>query len=185
MLPELCQKATLFYLLFQIDQDLAEKARAARCPYCGGPLHYANYPRKPRGVSQDLSDECLIRFSLCCGRENCRHRVIPPSCRFNGARVYWHGVMLVVMTLRQGRSAGKTAKKFQKLFSITRNTVARWIGWYRDEFPYSVTWHRVRGLVCPTVNNGNLPADLLKYCIDHCSCPEQGLVSCLKLLCGG
>lgn len=185
MLAELCQKASLFYLLFRIDKDLAEKARAARCPYCGGPLHYANYPRKPRGVSNHLPDECLIRFSFCCGRDNCRRRVIPPSCRFNGARVYWHGVMLAIMTLRQGRSAGKMAQRFQKFFGITRNTVARWITWYRDVFPLSATWLRIRGLVSPTVNNANLPADLVKDTIAHCSSPEEGLITCLRLLCPG
>lgn len=180
MLSELCQKATLFYLLFQIDRDLAEKVRAARCPHCGGPLHYANYPRKPRGVSNQLSEKSLIRFSLCCGREDCRRRVIPPSCRFNGARVYWHGLMLVVMTLRQGRSAGALARKF----GITRNTVARWIVWYRDVFPSSTTWQRIRGRVVPSISNARLPADLVKHCIARCSSPERGVISCLKLLCG-
>jgi hypothetical protein len=98
--------------------------------------------------------------------------------------VYWHGIMLVVMTLRESLSAGKTSERLQKFFSITRNTVARWTAWYRDVFPFSATWQRIRGLVSPTVSNDKLPADLLKHCIARCSSPEQGLVSCLKLLCG-
>ncbi len=185
MLSELFQKSSLFYLLLKIDKDLAEKARTARCPYCEGPLHYANYPRKPRGGPNGLSDECLVRFSLCCGCEQCRRRTIPPSCRFNGRRVYWHGVMLVVMTLRQGRCAGNTAKKFQKLFGMTRNTIARWIVWYREIFPFSATWRRIRGLVNPGIRNEDLPADLVRHTIAHCPSPEQGLITCLKLFCGG
>lgn len=185
MLSELFQKSSLFYLLFKIDKDLAEKARTARCPYCGGPLHYANYLRKPPGGPNGLSDECLVRFSLCCGREECRRRTIAPSCRFNGPRVYWHAVMLVLMTLRQGRSSGKTAKKFQELFGMTRNTVARWIAWYQEVFPFSAAWRRIRGLVNPGIGNENLPADLVKHTIAHCPSPEEGLITCLKLLCGG
>jgi len=183
MLSELFRKSSLFYLLLKIDQDLAEKARAAGCPYCGGPLHYANYPRKPRGGPDGLPDECLVRFSLCCGRGGCRCRTIAPSCRFNGRRVYWHAVMLAVMTLRQGRSAGKIAKKFQDLFGMTRNTVARWIVWYREVFPCSATWRRIRGLVNPEIGNSNLPADFVNHTIAHCPSPEEGLITCLRLLC--
>lgn len=183
MLSELFRKSSLFYLLLKIDQDLAEKARTAGCPYCGGPLHYANYPRKPRGGPDSLPDECLVRFSLCCGRGECRRRTIAPSCRFYGRRVYWHAVMLAVMTLRQGRSAGKIAKKFQELFRVTRNTVARWIAWYREVFPCSTTWRRIRGMVNPGVGNDNLPADWVRYAIAHCQSPEEGLITCLKLLC--
>ncbi len=183
MLTELYQKSTLFCLLLNIDKELAAKERKAGCPYCGGPLHNANYPRKPRGGPNDLADEYLIRFSLCCGREKCRRRRIPPSCRFNGRRVYWHGVMLLVMTFREGRSAGKTAEKFQKLFGITRNTIARWIAWYQEVFPSTATWRRIRGLVNPGVRNDNLPVDLVNHFIAHSVCPGGGLVSCLKVLC--
>ncbi len=183
MLTEIFQKATLFCLLFKIDKDLSERVQKAGCPHCGGPLHYSNYPRKPRGGPNGLPDKYLVRFSLCCGRENCRRRTIPPSCRFNGRRVYWHAVMLMVLTLRQGRSAGKTAEKFQKLFNMTRNTVARWIAWYREFFPSTPTWQRIRGLVDPAVRNDNLPADLVSHHIAQYLCPGEGLISCLKILC--
>lgn len=183
MLTELFQKSTLFSHLLKIDLEFADRVREAGCPYCGGPLRYANYFRKPRGGPDDLPDEYLVRFSLCCGRENCRRRTIPPSCRFNGRRVYWHAVMLVAMALRQGGSAGKTAEKFRKFFRMTRNTVARWITWYREAFPLTATWQRIRGLVSPAVRNDNLPADLVNHHIAHSVCPGQGLVSCLKLLC--
>jgi hypothetical protein len=91
--------------------------------------------------------------------------------------------MLAVMTLRQGRSAGKIAKKFQDLFGMTRNTVARWIVWYREVFPCSATWRRIRGLVNPEIGNSNLPADFVSHTIAHCPSPEEGLITCLRLLC--
>lgn len=37
-----------FALLLRIDCELAQQCQAAGCP-CGGTLHQANYPRKPRG----------------------------------------------------------------------------------------------------------------------------------------
>ena len=35
------------------------------------------------------------RFSLCCGRDGCRHRATPPSVRFLGGRVYVGAVVIV------------------------------------------------------------------------------------------
>lgn len=37
-----------FTLLLQIDHELAAQTQAQGC-ICSGPLHQANYPRKPRG----------------------------------------------------------------------------------------------------------------------------------------
>ncbi len=64
MLPELTRKTSLYNLLFLTDADLAEEVRKKGCPYCGGPLHQGNYPRKPRGGPADLPDELQIRHSL-------------------------------------------------------------------------------------------------------------------------
>ena len=58
----MCQKllgdATLYAVLRRIDEDMAAEVRAGRCPFCGGPLHQANYPRKPRGGPEDLDEGC-------------------------------------------------------------------------------------------------------------------------------
>ena len=87
MLTELLQRISLFRLLRTIDSDLAQKTRQQRCPYCGGHLHHSNYARKPRGGPTTIPEEYLIRESLCCGREGCRKRTLPPSCLFMGRRV--------------------------------------------------------------------------------------------------
>ena len=49
MYHELLFDATFWAFLFGIDRELAEGARAEKCPSCGCHLHCANYPRKPRG----------------------------------------------------------------------------------------------------------------------------------------
>jgi hypothetical protein len=52
----LLRDATLYDVLLKFDRDLAAEARAAGCP-CGGVLHSARYPRKPRGGPDDLGPE--------------------------------------------------------------------------------------------------------------------------------
>ena len=40
---------TLYQLLLEFDHDMAAQVRVAGCS-CGGALHSAHYPRKPRGA---------------------------------------------------------------------------------------------------------------------------------------
>ena len=44
-------------LLLACDQDLADTCRAEGCELCGGRLHSARYPRKPRGRACRLGPE--------------------------------------------------------------------------------------------------------------------------------
>ena len=137
MLPELLQKSSLFALLFKIDSDLAEKTKQSGCPACKRPLHYANYPRKPRGGPDNLPDQYSLCFSLCCAREGCRKRVKAASTRFWDRRVYWSVVVLVVMALRQNRPDGYSTYRLARLFSIDPDTIQRWVIYFRDIFDSS------------------------------------------------
>ncbi len=185
MLSDLLQDVSLFRILHQIDRDLGESCRQARCPYCQGPLHSAPYRRKPRGGPEKIPEEYLWRFSLCCGREDCRRRVLPPSCLFMGRRVYWQAVILVVMTLRQARAGGIGANRLMRMFSISRKTVVRWISYFRDEFAVSREWLGLRGRVDATVGNGNLPGGLVEHFLVTCGSAAGGLVACLQFLATG
>jgi len=130
MLPELLQKSSLFSLLHRIDTDLANQCRERGCPFCGGHLHQATYQRKPRGGPEGLPAEYLVRQSLCCGRENCRRRSLPVSCLFMGRRVYWAGVILVVMALRQNRPESAGTGELMRMFGMTRKTLFRWMSYF-------------------------------------------------------
>jgi hypothetical protein len=180
MLSDLLQDVSLFRLLYQIDRDLAESCRQARCPYCQGPLHYAPYLRKPRGGPEKIPEEYLWRFSLCCGRESCRRRVLPPSCLFMGRRVYWQAVILIVMTLRQARVNGIGANRLMRMFSIPRKTIVRWISYFRSEFAAGRVWQRLRGRVDATVGNTDLPGGLVEYFLSCYGSAGAGLVACLQ-----
>jgi len=160
MIPELLQKSSLFLLLYKIDTDLSNECRERGCLFCGGPMHQATYKRKPRGGPEDLPAECLIRQSLCCGRENCRRRCLPPSCLFMGRRVYWAGVILVVMALRQNRPKSAGTIELMRMFGMSRKTLFRWIGYFQEIFPSSAQWQRLRGNVHASVKNSDLPGNL-------------------------
>lgn len=185
MLPELLQRVSLFSVLHRIDKDLAEYCRQSGCPYCHGALYYASYYRKPRGGLEDIPQEYTLRFSLCCGREGCRRRVLPPSCLFMGRKVYWRAVILVVVTLRQGKPQRRSINKLQEMFSIPRKTIVRWIHYFRTAFPASSQWQRLRGLLSARVGNENLPGELLEYFLRYCSDVARGLVRCLRFLASG
>jgi len=83
--------------LTTIDAAIVERAAKEPCRDCGGPLYRGDYPRKPRGGLLAIAAEAFgRRFSLCCGRDGCRHRVTPPSVRFLGRRVYVGAVVILV-----------------------------------------------------------------------------------------
>ncbi len=185
MLPELLQKSSLFSLLHRIDIDLANQCRERGCPFCGGPLHQATYQRKPRGGPEGLPEEYLVRQSLCCGRENCRRRCLPASCLFMGRRVYWAGVILVVMALRQNRPESAGTGELMRMFGMTRKTIFRWISYFREVFPSSAQWQKLRGRVHSSIRDSELPGDLLRYFIRYADSAEAGLVGCLRFLATG
>ena len=87
-----------FMLLTRMDHDLAEQVRAGRCR-CGGALHRADYPRKPRGCPAPVRAECTSRLSFCCAV--CRARATSRSVRFLGRRVYL-GLAVVLQSARPG-----------------------------------------------------------------------------------
>lgn len=91
-----------FYLfLIRLDEELAAQTRAAGCP-CGGTLHCANYPRKPRGCPRWVRAAYETRLSFCCSR--CRRRTTSQSVRFLGRRVYLGWVVVLCSARHAGQS---------------------------------------------------------------------------------
>jgi hypothetical protein len=101
-----------------------------------------------------------------------------------GRRVYWGAVVLLVVGLRQGRTEGFSARKIQEQYGVTRSTLRRWMRYFRDEFPKSESWRRLRGRVVSSVSDGDI-AGLLKYFVASCGDDTRGLVFALVFLSGG
>lgn len=145
--------------LFTVDKDLAQKSQVKICP-CGGGLHQANYPRKPRGSAEDLSKDCY-RFSFCCGKDGCRKRVTPPSVRFLGRKVYLGAVVVLVSAMRQGPSP-RRVRELSQLFDIDRRTIARWQIFWREHVPQTPFWKVARGRLQSMDESILLPSSLMK-----------------------
>ncbi len=141
----------LFVILFRIDLELAEKARADRCS-CGGRLDTADYPRKPRAAG-DLGPEHRRRHSFCCAV--CRSRTTPPSVRFFGRRIYAFPVVVLVTALAAGLSGSRLAT-LRKEFGVDRRTLERLRVWWRELFPQTPFWKTSRARFSPPVDGAQL-----------------------------
>ena len=159
MYHELPRGASFWLFLLSIDQDLAGTAREKACS-CGGRLHQANYPRKPRGVGKDLPESYGSRFSFCCERDGCRKRATPPSVRFLGRRVYLAAVVVLVSAMRQGPSP-RRVRELTQLFGADRQTISRWRKFWCEHFPQTAFWKVARCRFVPMLATADLPRALL------------------------
>lgn len=152
----LLQDPRFFQLLLQIDLDLAAQAHAVKCQ-CGGTLHRANYPRKPRGCPIEVRTDYESRFSFCCSR--CRKRSTAMSVRFLGRRVY----LSLLVVLMSARLAGPTSMqaKLSETLAIPGRTVQRWRAWWAEIFPITPLWQGSCARFMPPVATTELPASLI------------------------
>ena len=148
-----------YQFLFRIDQDIAAEVQAGGCS-CGGVLHSACYPRKPRGIRCALEESCESRLSFCCAIDGCRRRCTPPSVRFLGRKVYLGALVILVMAMEHGLSA-KRRKQLIEQLDLYPQTLARWRRWWRKIFPASRCWQANRGRFIPPVDISQLPGALL------------------------
>ena len=152
--------ARFYQLLFRIDQDLANEVQTGGCRFCGGTLHSARYPRKPRGVRTALDATYDTRLSFCCGMDGCRRRHTPPSVRFLGRKVYL-GVMVVLLTALQHGLTDRRRRKLIEQLDIPPQTLARWRRWWREVFPDTRCWRAEQVHFMPPIDVAELPGGLL------------------------
>ena len=144
-----------FRALEREDAALAAQVARRRCPRCGGPLHRADYKRKPRGGVFAAAGEAFARrYSLCCGQ--CRRRKLPPSLRFLGRRVYLAVVVIVataVLLLRAATAAIETA--------VPTRTLKRWRGWWQGPFRQSSVFVMLCARLLLAPSTDTLPLSML------------------------
>jgi hypothetical protein len=163
---DLLQDIGFWQFLLGVDEDLAQSCHQEGCP-CGGRLHRAKYPRKPRGVAaKHLPKEYAWRFSFCCDRDGCRKRVTPQSVRFLGRKVYLGAVVILVAAMRQGPSP-RRVRELSKLFKVDRRTIARWQVFWREVFPRTIFWKVARAQLVPVVEVVILPRAILEAFLCH------------------
>lgn len=139
--------------LLTLDREIAEETQARRCG-CGGRLHRADFPRKPRGLPIGFDAELLSRrLAFCCDVDGCRTRALPPSVIWLGRRVYLGVVVLLGAALRNGASPERV-RRICELTGASRRTVHRWVHWWLETFTETPTWRLVR----PRLVSGDLAA---------------------------
>ena len=104
---------------------------------------------------------------------------------FWGRRVYWGAVVLVVTALRQQRTQGFTVRKITEWFDVTRSTLRRWLAYFRDVFPHSATWQRLRSRWLPAEPTEAIPAALLIGMERARDDPQTTVAKCLNVLLAG
>lgn len=168
------QDPDFFRFLSRIDAEFAEQTRQGRCPECAGPLHVADFPRKPRGIPAAVREEYSSRLSFTCGW--CDARSTPASVRFLTRRVYV-AVMLVLVS----PEAGAAARSLGEVLAVPARTVERWRAWWQRDFQRTAFWQSVRELFSSPVPAEELPQSLLAR-FQGSSCRER-LEQLLRFLC--
>ncbi len=148
-----------YQFLLRIDEETAAEVRAGGCP-CGGVLHSARYPRKPRGIREMLDTSYQTRLSFCCAVDGCRRRRTPPSVRFLGRKVYLGVVVILITALEHGLTPRRRQWLIETL-DLWPQTVSRWRRWWRERFAVSPCWQAWRGYFVPPLAVAELPDALL------------------------
>jgi hypothetical protein len=153
-------RGEFFEGLRAIDEAIVERAAEQPCRDCGGPLHRGDYPRKPRGGEIAGAAEAFSRrFSLCCGREGCRHRATPPSVRFLGRRVYVGAVVIVASAVALATMA---VSAIVRATGVPARTTRRWLRWWRGPFTASAPFVELSARLVPAPERRRLPVSLLE-----------------------
>lgn len=160
-MEKLLRDRKLYEWMERVDTDMAEVARAEGCEDCGGTVHRADYPRKPRGGLKAVVEGWARRWSWCCERDGCRKRKTPPSVRFLGRKVYVSVVVILVAAMRQGLS-GKRVARLDEALGVDRRTLERWRQWWTETFAQSAFWRGVRGRFRGLVAADRLPLALVE-----------------------
>jgi hypothetical protein len=146
--------------LTTIDEAIVAQAAREPCGDCGGPLHRGDYPRKPRGGLLAIAAEALgRRFSLCCGRDGCRHRATPPSVRFLGRRVYVGAIVVLASAVAL---AAATVSAAVRATGVPARTTRRWRHWWRGPFTTSSPFVDLSARLVPAPERRRLPVSILE-----------------------
>lgn len=147
MMAELRLEEKEIAALAAADMELMQAVAAEGCPHCRGPLHRADFARKPRGgLLWSSAEGWQRRFALCCGRRDCRRRQLPPSLRFLGRRVYLEVAVVLASACAQAAAAVKEASR---VTGVPVRTLLRWLRFWQEELPQRGEWAELKARFAP------------------------------------
>ena len=178
MCHETLRDPQFYRLLERIDEEQAHEVQWRGCSCCGGVLHSARYPRKPRGIPRGLraAEPGWWRRSFCCAQ--CRRRHTPGSVLYLGRRVYVGAMVLLGSALR-GSVSGRGLRHLCGVLEVPRATLQRWCRWWRETFVATRLWQGLRGGFVPPI-----AAPLPGGWLDRIEAPDERtrVVRALRLL---
>lgn len=131
------------------DLEAARQVQRRGCPHCGGRLDRADFPRKARGLPEEADPYFATRVGLCCAREGCRRRCLPPSVRFLGRHVY------AAVAIVEALLVSAVSQCWQ-----VRRRLRRWSGWWRSTWWPSAAGQAAAGWVAGGLDPDALPRSL-------------------------
>jgi hypothetical protein len=160
-----------------VDEAIVERAAQDPCRDCGGPLYRSDHPRKPRGGLLAAAAEAFERrFSLCCGRDGCRRRAMPPSVRFLGRRVYVGAVVVVASAIAVTMIAVSASVRAT---GVPARTTRRWLRWWHGPFTTSSPFIELSARLVPAPERRQLPVSLLARLAGEGTVPVAKLLAWL------
>jgi hypothetical protein len=166
-------------MLGEIDEQTTERVAANGCPHCGGRLHRGDSERKPRsGLITLVAAGSVRRPSLCCDRDGCRKRALPPSVRFLGPKVYVGPVIVLACAIAQLTTVGEA----HRTSGVPRRTVRRWRSWWRDDYAQGRHFEEARSRLIPPVDAQALPLGLWERFAERAHDTVDALVKLLAFV---
>lgn len=162
-----------FAFLLEIDRSIADEVHGFPCPICRGKLDRGDFWRSGHGFPSGSSEELQRRFSFCCRADGCRKRVTPESVRFLRGMSYVSVVIVLLSAINHGSTSALAAG-----LKVSRQTVRRWIKWWREVFVASPFWRERRGNFMPSLSEANLAQSL----VVHFGCDQKNESSAFESL---
>jgi hypothetical protein len=154
MTVNILQQICFFQFLAAIDSDLAGRARIKGCSFCGGVLHSACYPRKPRESGELETAAATTRYSFCC--DKCRRRTTPKSVRSLGRRLY-PGFFMVLLGAMQSVVTDNMINQLRLSLGVARRILQRRRAWWCEMSVGTSFWTLGRGRFMPPIEHTSLP----------------------------
>lgn len=107
--------------------------------------------------------------------------MLPHSVLFDGHRVYWRMVILVVVALRAQRPYGFTMEQLKADLGVDSKTVRRWQKWYRERFSPRGAWRSLGSRIALGLTPGCEVGSLLSAFVDE-SDPANGMARLLLFI---
>lgn len=138
--------ATFCQALVTIDLEITTSIQSSRCEYCGDKLDRGDFPRKC--ILSNIADSKYFdrRFGLCCRRDGCRKRALPPSTRFF-VKTQLPLPLFLIAALLSASYKSKIVSRLASIFRVTESTIRRWRRLFRKSPAFQAILAKIKARI--------------------------------------